>query len=155
MDYGTKSGLQTIELRSILIMRRQEGAAADDGAQIHMDCETPQGLLWQPTELESLWIVGRQTGVLWQPTDPRSRWILRCRKWAAPNDRAQIYMGRKKGAAVYDRLQIHMDSETPKREPCQTIELRSICIMGRPSGAPADDIAQIHMDLGSTKRGLR
>ena len=45
MDSGTVKGEQhqTIELRSISIMRRKKGAAPDDRDQIYMDYLTPDG----------------------------------------------------------------------------------------------------------------
>ena len=84
-DYGTQRGLpQTIELRSIWIMRRQKGAAPYDRAQIHMD--------WGPRhtiELRSIWIMGRQ-------------------KWAAPDDRVHGSWDAKMVAPLYDRARIYI-----------------------------------------------
>ena len=44
MDYGTPDGLrETMELRSIWVMRSQKRATPDDRAQIYMDSGTPKG----------------------------------------------------------------------------------------------------------------
>ena len=45
---------QTIELKSIWIMRRQKEAVPDDQAQMHMDNETPNGGGRQSIELRSI-----------------------------------------------------------------------------------------------------